>query len=198
MKRLLDLFVASLALLVLWPIIALISALVWLQLGHPIMFRQIRPGYKGEPFLMRKFRTMHNTYDQNGDLLPDTDRLGRFGRFLRGSSLDELPQLWSVLRGDMSLVGPRPLLMEYLSLYTTDQKRRHETKPGITGWAQIHGRNAVSWEERFKLDVWYVDNQSFWLDIKILFLTAYVVLTRKGISARGEATMTKFQGTVEK
>ena len=198
MKRPLDLFVASLALLVLWPIIALISALVWLQLGHPILFRQMRPGYKEKPFLMRKFRTMHSTRDTNGDLSPDADRLGSCGRFLRGSSLDELPQLWSVLRGDMSLVGPRPLLMEYLSLYTPEQKRRHETRPGITGWAQIHGRNAMSWEEKFKLDVWYVDNQSFWLDIKILFLTAYVVLTRRGISAQGEATMSKFKGTVEK
>jgi lipopolysaccharide/colanic/teichoic acid biosynthesis glycosyltransferase len=198
MKRLLDIFVASLALLSLWPIIAIISALVWLQLGRPILFRQMRPGYKGKPFLMRKFRSMHSMRDTNGDLSPDADRLGSFGRFLRGSSLDELPQLWSVLRGDMSLVGPRPLLMEYLSLYTPEQKRRHETRPGITGWAQIHGRNAVNWEEKFKLDVWYVDNRSFWLDIKILFLSAYVVLTRKGISAQGEATMPKFKGTVEK
>jgi sugar transferase EpsL len=198
MKRLLDLFMASLAVLILWPIVVTISSVVWLKLGLPIIFQQTRPGYLGQPFTIFKFRTMRNMYDENGNLLPDADRLERLGRFLRASSLDELPQLWNVFRGDMSFVGPRPLLTEYLSLYTPEQKRRHDTRPGITGWAQINGRNAVSWEEKLKLDVWYVDNQSFWLDIKILFLTAYVVLTRRGVSPKGADTMPKFKGAVEK
>ena len=159
-----------------------------------MLFRQIRPGLDGKPFEMVKFRTMRDAIDVDGNLLPDVERMVPFGNFLRSSSLDELPELWNVLRGDMSLVGPRPLLMEYLPLYSPEQYRRHEVRPGVTGWAQINGRNALSWEEKFKLDVWYVDHRSFWLDLKILFLTIKKVLLRDGISAEGEATMTKFTG----
>ena len=155
---------------------------------------QTRPGLLGKPFALVKFRTMTDVRDEEGRLLPDARRLTRFGKFLRSSSLDELPELWNVLRGEMSLVGPRPLLMEYLPLYNEEQARRHEVRPGITGWAQVNGRNALSWDEKFKLDVWYVDNQSFWLDLKILGLTFWRVLRRDGISGRGEATMSKFRG----
>jgi lipopolysaccharide/colanic/teichoic acid biosynthesis glycosyltransferase len=195
MKRLFDLFVASLALILLaFPLLAL----VWLvrrKLGSPVLFKQVRPGLLGQPFTMVKFRTMTDERDPDGALMPDAQRLTPFGRFLRASSLDELPELWNVLRGDMSLVGPRPLLMEYLPLYTQEQARRHEVRPGITGWAQVNGRNAISWEDKFALDVWYVNNRSLWLDIKILWQTVRKVLVRDGISAEGEATMPKFTGT---
>lgn len=172
--------------------------LVWQvrrKLGSPVFFCQTRPGLNGKPFKMVKFRTMTDARGPDGQLLPDADRLTSFGRFLRASSLDELPELWNVLTGDMSLVGPRPLLVEYLPLYSPEQARRHEMRPGITGWAQVNGRNALSWDDKFKLDVWYVDHRSMWLDIKILWLTVRKVLVREGISAAGEATMTKFTGT---
>ena len=194
MKRLLDFIVAFLALLLMWPVIFMLTALIRHQLGSPALFRQVRPGLHGHPFELCKFRSMGYACDEKGDLLPDSERLGKFGRLLRRSSLDELPQLWNVLKGDMSLVGPRPLLMEYLPLYSHEQARRQEVRPGITGWAQVNGRNAISWEEKFRLDVWYVDNQSFWLDLKILALTIKQVLLRLGVSAPGEATMAKFKG----
>ena len=194
MKRLFDLTAAALGLLALaLPLLALI-ALVRIKLGRPVFFRQTRPGLHGQPFQMVKLRTMTDARGPDGALLPDAERLTPFGRFLRASSLDELPELWNVLKGDMSLVGPRPLLMEYLPLYTPEQARRHEVRPGITGWAQVNGRNALSWEEKFALDVWYVDHQSLALDIRILWLTALKVLAREGISAAGEATMGKFTG----
>jgi len=172
----------------------LIAFCVRMKLGPPMVFRQKRPGLNGQPFELLKFRTMADRRDAAGKKLPDSDRLTGLGRWLRTTSLDELPELWNVLRGDMSLVGPRPLLMEYLTLYSPAQARRHEVRPGITGWAQINGRNAISWEEKFKLDVWYVDNQSFWLDLKILLLTIIRVFQRSGISADGEATMPRFTG----
>ena len=194
MKRLFDLTAAALGLLALaLPLLALI-ALVRIKLGRPVFFRQTRPGLHGQPFQMVKLRTMTDARGPDGALLPDAERLTPFGRFLRSTSLDELPELWNVLRGDMSLVGPRPLLMEYLPLYTPEQARRHAVRPGITGWAQVNGRNALSWEEKFALDVWYVDHQSLWLDIRILWMTARKVLAREGISAAGEATMGKFTG----
>lgn len=195
MKRFFDFMAASLALLLL---VLPLLALAWLirrKLGSPVLFHQVRPGLNGQPFTMVKFRTMTNARGSGGVLLPDAQRMTLFGRFLRASSLDELPELWNVLRGDMSLVGPRPLLMEYLSLYTPEQARRHEVRPGITGWAQVNGRNAISWPDKFELDVWYVDNQSLWLDIKILWMTVRKVLVRDGISATGEATMPKFTGS---
>jgi lipopolysaccharide/colanic/teichoic acid biosynthesis glycosyltransferase len=195
MKRLIDIMVALLALLVLLLPLILLACLVACKIGRPIYFSQIRPGLYGKPFCMIKFRTMNNELDSDGHLLPDAQRLSSFGRFLRASSLDELPELWNVIKGDMSLVGPRPLLMEYLPLYTEEQARRHDVRPGITGWAQVNGRNAISWEEKFKLDVWYVDNQSFFLDVKILALTILKVIKRDGISAQGEVTMTKFTGS---
>ncbi len=195
MKRLIDIMVALLALLVLLLPLILLACLVAFKIGRPIFFSQIRPGLYGKPFCMIKFRTMNNELDSDGHLLPDAQRLSSFGRFLRASSLDELPELWNVIKGDMSLVGPRPLLMEYLPLYTEEQARRHEVRPGITGWAQVNGRNAISWEEKFKLDVWYVENQSFFLDVKILALTILKVIKRDGISAQGEVTMTKFTGS---
>ncbi len=195
MKRFLDLLVAILGLILFFPLNLLLALIIRLKLGSPILFTQTRPGLHGKPFRMIKFRTMTNACNANGELLPDSIRLTPFGKFLRTTSLDELPELWNVLKGDMSLVGPRPLLMEYLSFYTLEQARRHEIRPGITGWAQINGRNAISWEEKFKLDVWYVDNQSFWLDLKILFLTIKKVFVREGISADGEATMPKFTGS---
>lgn len=195
MKRLFDITVALAALLCLCIPLAVLATLVRKKLGSPVLFRQQRPGLHGKQFEMVKFRTMTDARDSAGQLLPDADRLPPFGAFLRASSLDELPELWNVLKGDMSLVGPRPLLAEYLPLYSTEQSRRHEVRPGITGWAQINGRNALSWEEKFKLDVWYVDNRSMWLDIKILWLTVRKVLARDGISAAGEATMTRFSGS---
>ncbi len=197
MKRLFDLLVAALALLLLaFPLLVLIW-FICRKLGSPVLFRQIRPGFQGRPFTMVKFRTMTNERGADGALLPDAQRLTPFGCFLRASSLDELPELWNVLRGDMSLVGPRPLLMEYLPLYTAEEARRHEVRPGVTGWAQVNGRNAISWEDKFALDVWYVDNRSMWLDVRILWLTVRKVLVRDGISAPGDATMPKFEGIHE-
>lgn len=195
MKRLVDIFVGLAALLLIGPVMLVVAWQIRRKLGSPVLFRQVRPGLDGKPFEMIKFRTMRNAADAAGNPLPDAERVVPFGNFLRSSSLDELPELWNVITGDMSLVGPRPLLMEYLPLYSPEQYRRHEVRPGVTGWAQINGRNALSWEEKFKLDVWYVDNRSFWLDFKILFLTIKKVLERDGISAEGEATMTKFTGT---
>ncbi|NQZ04710.1 sugar transferase [Idiomarina sp.] len=195
MKRLIDFTVALVALIVALPILLICALLIRLFIGKPVLFKQTRPGLKAKPFNMVKFRTMTNERDEHGNLLPDEKRLTRLGKFLRSTSLDELPELWNVLNGDMSLVGPRPLLMEYLDLYTDEQARRHEARPGITGWAQVNGRNAISWEQKFNLDVWYVDNQSMWLDIKIIFMTAKKVLVREGISASGEATMSKFKGS---
>lgn len=194
MKRFFDLLAAAFALLLLGLPLLLLVWLVRRKLGSPVFFRQVRPGLDGKPFEMVKFRTMTDERGPDGELLPDAVRLTSFGRFLRSTSLDELPELWNVLKGDMSLVGPRPLLMEYLPLYTPEQARRHEVRPGVTGWAQVNGRNAISWEEKFELDVWYVDHQSLCLDIKILWLTVKKVLVRDGISAAGEATMSKFTG----
>ena len=194
MKRLFDIVAASLALLMLaLPLLAL-AWLIRRKLGSPVLFTQVRPGLHGKPFRMVKFRSMTDARDACGALLPDAQRLTPFGRFLRASSLDELPELWNVLRGEMSLVGPRPLLMEYLPLYSPQQARRHEVRPGITGWAQVNGRNAISWADKFALDVWYVDHRSLWLDVRILWLTVRKVLVRDGISAAGEATMPKFEG----
>ncbi|PKM19392.1 MAG: sugar transferase [Gammaproteobacteria bacterium HGW-Gammaproteobacteria-15] len=198
MKRIFDLFVAFNVLLVLWPVLLLVAILIRFKLGSPVLFKQARPGLNARYFNMLKFRSMQDTRDKTGNPLPDEQRLTRFGRFLRSTSLDELPGLINVLKGDMSLVGPRPLLMEYLPLYSPEQARRHEVRPGITGWAQVNGRNAISWEDKFKLDVWYVDNRSMWLDIKILFMTVKKVFVREGISAVGEATMSKFTGNGNK
>ena len=194
MKRLIDFTAAALGLIVLALPLALLAWQVRRRLGSPVLFRQTRPGLHGRPFEMVKFRTLTDARGPDGALLSDAERLTPFGRFLRASSLDELPELWNVLRGDMSLVGPRPLLMEYLPLYTPEQARRHAVRPGVTGWAQVNGRNALSWEEKFALDVWYVDHRSLWLDLKILWLTVKKVLVREGISATGEATMGKFTG----
>lgn len=193
-KRFFDLSASAFALLLLALPLLILTRLVQRKLGHPAFFRQVRPGIHGKPFQMIKFRTMTDQRGNDGVLLPDTARVTPFGHFLRASSLDELPELWNVLKGDMSLVGPRPLLMEYLPLYSHEQARRHEVRPGITGWAQVNGRNALSWEEKFALDVWYVDNRSMWLDVKILWLTIKKVLAREGISAAGEATMPRFTG----
>lgn len=195
MKRFLDIFAATAALLLLSLPLLTLFLLIRAKLGAPVFFSQTRPGQHGKPFRMLKFRTMTDFRGPDGQLLPDAERLTPFGRFLRSSSLDELPGLWNVLVGNMSLVGPRPLLMEYLPLYSPEQARRHEVRPGITGWAQVNGRNAISWEEKFALDVWYADHQSLWLDIKILFLTVKKVLVREGISAAGEATMRRFTGS---
>ncbi|WP_336175050.1 sugar transferase [Alloalcanivorax xenomutans] len=193
-KRIFDVCLSGLALLILSPLFLLIWIVVSIKMGAPVFFRQKRPGIAGCPFEMFKFRTMTNARDACGMLLPDDKRLTSFGRFLRSTSLDELPELINVIKGDMSLVGPRPLLMEYLPLYSTRQYRRHEVRPGITGWAQVNGRNALSWEEKFELDIWYIENQTVWLDIKILFLTVIQVLRRDGISHDGEATMPRFTG----
>ena len=197
MKRVVDIFGAGLGLLILSPLILCLAWMIRRRLGSPVLFRQVRPGLQGRPFQMIKFRTMRDAADSNGQPLPDADRLTPFGRWLRSTSLDELPELWNVLKGDMSLVGPRPLLMEYLPLYSPEQARRHEVRPGITGWAQVNDRNAISWEEKFALDVWYVDNHNLWLDMKILYMTLRKVLVRDGISAEGEATMPKFKGDKE-
>ena len=194
MKRLFDLLVSAIGLLILAVPLALLAWQVRRKLGSPVLFTQVRPGLHGRPFCMVKFRTMTDARDASGALLPDAQRLTPFGRFLRASSLDELPELWNVLRGEMSLVGPRPLLMEYLPLYSPEQARRHEVCPGITGWAQVNGRNGISWAEKFALDVWYVDHRSLWLDVRILWLTVRKVLVRDGISAAGEATMPRFEG----
>jgi len=195
LKNISDAIVSILGLLILSPVLLLVGFIVFFNLGFPIFFKQKRPGLKGISFEFYKFRTMSNEKDKTGNLLDDKDRLTSFGKFLRKTSLDELPSLWNVLKSDMSLVGPRPLLMEYLPLYSKEQMRRHEVKPGITGWAQINGRNAISWDEKFKLDVWYVDNQSIWLDTKILFITAWKVLKREGISQKGHVTMERFRGS---
>ena len=194
MKRLFDFSISLAVLLSLSPFFLLLALLVRVKIGAPIFFTQTRPGLNGKAFTMIKFRTMTNARGAGGALLHDAERLTRFGRFLRATSLDELPELWNVLKGDMSLVGPRPLLMEYLPLYSPEQARRNDVRPGITGWAQVNGRNAISWGEKFKLDVWYVDHQSFWLDVKILFLTVKRVFQRHGISADGEVTMPRFTG----
>jgi lipopolysaccharide/colanic/teichoic acid biosynthesis glycosyltransferase len=191
-KRLIDFTISFIALLLLSPLLAVIALQVRRKMGAPVLFRQTRPGLHGKPFKMLKFRTMRDASDANGTPLPDSERLNAFGRWLRATSLDELPELWNVLRGEMSLVGPRPLLMEYLPLYSPEQERRHAVRPGITGWAQVNGRNTISWEEKFKLDVWYVDHQSLWLDHKIIFLTAIKVLLREGISPRDEIIMPRF------
>jgi sugar transferase EpsL len=191
-KRLFDLAVTLPLLVILAPVLLLVALLVRIKLGVPILFRQQRPGLHGKPFIMFKFRTMTDACDAQGNLLPDADRLPPFGRFLRSTSLDELPELFNVLKGEMSLVGPRPLLMEYLDRYTPEQMRRHHARPGITGWAQVNGRNAISWEAKFAFDVWYVDHQSFWLDIKIICQTLLKVFQREGISQTGQVTVQKF------
>ena len=198
LKRLFDILGAVFGLLILLPIIVTLAWQVRRKLGSPVLFRQTRPGLHGKPFQLIKFRTMRNAIGLDGRPLPDSERMTSFGSFLRSASLDELPELWNVLKGDMSLVGPRPLLMEYLPLYSLEQARRHELRPGVTGWAQVNGRNALSWEEKFRLDVWYVDNHSFWLDLKILALTVKKVFVREGISAAGEVTMTYFTGSPKK
>lgn len=195
LKRLFDFLMALFGLLVLSPVLAILAWQIRKKLGSPVLFRQTRPGLQGKPFQMVKFRTMRDAIGPDGQPLPDSERMTPFGSFLRSASLDELPELWNVLKGDMSLVGPRPLLMEYLPLYSSEQARRHEVRPGVTGWAQVNGRNALSWEEKFRLDVWYVDNRSFWLDLKILALTVKKVFVREGISAAGEATMPRFTGS---
>ncbi len=193
-KRILDLILASLGLVILSPLILILAVLVRLFLGAPVIFRQERPGYKERSFHLYKFRTMTDSRDSAGRLLPDSTRLTGLGRFLRAWSLDELPELFNILRGEMSLVGPRPLLMEYLPLYSQEQRRRHEVYPGVTGWAQVHGRNALEWPARFALDVWYVDHWSFWLDVKILLMSVWKVLSREGISQPGQATTEYFTG----
>jgi lipopolysaccharide/colanic/teichoic acid biosynthesis glycosyltransferase len=195
LKRLLDIIAALAALVLFSPLFALLFVLVRCKLGSPVLFSQTRPGLNGQPFTMYKFRTMTNATDEHGVPLSDVERLTRFGKLLRSSSMDELPELWNVLKGDMSLVGPRPLLMEYLPLYTSEQAKRHQVRPGITGWSQINGRNAITWEKKFELDVWYVDNQSLLLDIKILIRTVLKVVKREGISSEGLATTEKFTGS---
>lgn len=197
MKRLFDLTASLIALIVFSPIIALVAYKIKNNLGSPVLFRQTRPGLNGKPFEMIKFRTMKDSLDKDGNPLPDSERMTPFGDRLRNSSLDELPELWNVLKGEMSLVGPRPLLMQYLPLYNKEQARRHDVRPGVTGWAQINGRNAISWDEKFKLDVWYVDNRSFWLDIKILFFTVKKVFVKEGISADGHVTIEPFKGNAD-
>jgi sugar transferase EpsL len=194
-KRVFDFICSLIGLLILSPILIVAALLIKIKIGSPILFKQERPGLNGEPFYVYKFRTMTDERDEYGELLPDDLRLTKFGLLIRKLSLDELPQLFNVLKGDLSLVGPRPLLMEYIELYTPEQARRHEVRPGITGWAQVNGRNAISWEEKFKLDVWYVDNRSFLLDIKILFLTVLKVFKSEGISQSGHVTMKKFAGS---
>jgi lipopolysaccharide/colanic/teichoic acid biosynthesis glycosyltransferase len=198
LKRVFDVLFASFLLFLLAPVLTLVALLVRIILGNPVIFQQARPGLHGKPFNIFKFRSMLDVADSHGNSLPDEERLTPFGKFMRATSLDEQPELWNVIRGDMSLVGPRPLLMEYLPLYNKEQFRRHDVRPGITGWAQINGRNAISWEEKFDLDIWYVENQSFWLDIEILILTIKKVFIREGISAEGVATMPMFAGNTEK
>ncbi|VVE34986.1 sugar transferase [Pandoraea cepalis] len=193
-KRLIDIVGATTGLLLLGPVILLVWWMVSRRLGKPALFRQVRPGLHGRPFEMVKFRTMTDARDANGNLLPDAERMTPFGQFLRASSLDELPELWNVLKGDMSLVGPRPLLMEYLALYSSEQARRHDVRPGVTGWAQVNGRNAINWGEKFRLDVWYVDHRNFWLDLRIIYMTVRKVFVREGISQVGQATAEKFSG----
>jgi sugar transferase EpsL len=196
MKRLFNILLIGFFSPLILPMLFFLYLLVWINIGFPLFFKQVRPGLNGNLFIMYKFKTMTNECDKNGILEPDSVRLTRFGEFLRSTSLDELPGLWNVLKGDMNLVGPRPLLVEYLPLYSERQSRRHEVRPGITGWAQINGRNAISWDKKFDLDVWYVDNQSFWLDIKILWMTVKKVIMRDGISQNNHVTMDKFKGSL--
>jgi sugar transferase EpsL len=198
LKRIIDITASLAGLLLLSPVLLVTAIIVRFKLGSPVLFKQERPGLNGQPFFMYKFRTMTDEKDAEGNLLPDEQRLPKFGQMLRSTSLDELPELICVLKGDMSLVGPRPLMMKYLPRYTPEQARRHEAKPGITGWAQVNGRNAVGWEDRFKLDVWYVDNWNVWLDIKILFKTVVAVFNRSGVTEEGNVTMTEFMGTEQK
>ncbi len=195
MKRFFDVSISLLVIVILMPVFIAISFLILIKMGSPVLFIQVRPGLNSRPFKMYKFRSMINVTTAKDRLIHDSERLTSFGRLLRSTSLDELPELWNVLRGEMSLVGPRPLLMQYLPLYSAEQARRHEVRPGVTGWAQVNGRNAITWEEKFKLDVWYVDNQTLWLDAKILWLTVKKVVVRDGISAEGEATMPAFTGS---
>jgi lipopolysaccharide/colanic/teichoic acid biosynthesis glycosyltransferase len=197
MKRILDVVIASTALVVLSPLYAFVAYKVKKNLGSPVLFRQVRPGLNGQPFEMMKFRTMKDAVDAQGNPLPDSERLTAFGKMLRATSLDEMPELWNVIKGDMSIVGPRPLLMEYLPLYNEEQAKRHDVRPGMTGYAQVNGRNAIAWEEKFKLDTWYVENRSLWLDFKIMLKTVKKVISKDDISAEGEVTMTKFTGTPE-
>lgn len=194
-KRLLDFVIALTGMVVFWPLMLIIAVVIGFRLGRPVIFRQQRPGLQGRPFTLYKFRTMSNVHDTDGNLLPDSARLTPIGRFLRSTSLDELPELFNVVKGDMSLVGPRPWLTAYLDRYTSEQMRRHEVRPGITGWAQINGRNALSWNERLEMDVWYVDHVSLWLDVRILLLTLFKVLKREGIHQDGHATTSEFMGT---
>ena len=195
MKRLLDIIIASIALVLLSPLYFYVAYKVKKNLGSPVLFRQVRPGLHGKPFEMIKFRTMKDAVDAHGNPLPDNERLTPFGKMLRSSSLDEMPELWNVIKGDMSIVGPRPLLMEYLPLYNKEQAKRHNLRPGMTGHAQVNGRNAIGWEEKFKLDTWYVENQSVWLDFKIMLKTVKKVIAKDDINEAGEATMTKFTGS---
>ena len=197
LKRVCDVVIASTALLLLSPLYAYVAYKVRKNLGSPVLFRQVRPGLNGKPFEMIKFRSMKDAVDAQGNPLPDSERLTPFGKMLRATSLDEMPELWNVIKGEMSIVGPRPLLMEYLPLYNAEQAKRHNVRPGMTGHAQVNGRNAISWEEKFKLDTWYVENQSLWLDFKIMLKTVKKVIAKDDISAEGEATMTKFTGTPE-
>lgn len=197
-KRIFDVILSFAILIILFPVITIVVLQIKRKLGSPVFFKQERPGLNGKPFTMVKFRTMRNAFDEDGNPLPNSERFTPFGNFLRSTSLDELPELWNVIKGDMSLVGPRPLLTEYLPLYNEEQARRHEVRPGVTGWAQVNGRNAISWEEKFELDVWYVDNRSFGLDLKILFLTIKKVFIRDGINASTDTTMPKFIGTKNK
>ena len=197
-KRLLDIIIASIALVLLSPLYFYVAYKVKKNLGSPVLFRQVRPGLHGKPFEMIKFRTMKDALDEQGNPLPDSERLTPFGKMLRSTSLDEMPELWNVIKGDMSVVGPRPLLMEYLPLYNKEQAKRHDVRPGMTGYAQVNGRNAISWEEKFKLDTWYVENQSIWLDFKIMLKTVQKVIAKDDISAEGEATMTRFIGSKHK
>ena len=197
-KRLVDMCVSVAAIVLLSPLLLVTMLVTRIKLGGPVFFRQQRPGLGGRPFEMVKFRTMTDSRDSVGNLLSDGERLTAYGRFLRSTSIDELPELWNVLKGDMSLVGPRPLLMDYLPLYSAEQTRRHEVRPGVTGWAQINGRNAISWDEKFALDIWYVDNRSFFLDLKILLMTAKNVLIRRGVNAVGSSTMPRFTGSADR
>ncbi len=197
LKRVIDVTGALVGLIVLSPVLLIVAVVVYFKMGSPVLFRHQRPGLHGEPFELIKFRTMTDEQDENGKLLPDSERLPAFGRFLRSTSMDELPELLCVLKGDMSLVGPRPLMMKYLPRYTPEQARRHEVQPGITGWAQVNGRNAGSWERKFELDVWYVDHWNLWLDVKILMRTLVAVLAREGINQPGEATASEFMGTAQ-
>jgi sugar transferase EpsL len=197
-KRIFDLFLAASILVVLSPVLLVLAGMIRFFLGSPVLFRQMRPGLHGSPFRLVKFRTMTDAKDAEGHLLSDAERLTRFGRFLRSTSMDELPELWNVIKGDMSLVGPRPLMMQYLNRYTPEQARRHEVKPGITGWAQVNGRNDITWDQKFFLDVWYVDHHSRWLDLKIIALTILKILKREGISQPGYSTAEEFMGTDRK